>query len=348
MRLALVVCALAVVSCSSAPRADSVAPPIAGDLRVVVKPVALPGATGAVSLDYLAVDRASGLVWVPAGDTGSVDVIDPVKGTALRVQGFATAERAGHAGKRVVGPSSATIGDGFAYVGDRASSEVCALPLAAPAKGACVTLPVPPDGLAYVATTKEVWATTPSTKSIGVLDAQKPEALALKTTLPLDGEPEGYAVDAAKGVFFTNLEDGDKTLVIDARSRKVTATWEATCGGDGPRGLALDAARGILFVACTDRVKALDVAHAGAELGVLAAGGGVDNIDYVEARAELFVAAGKAGTLTVAKVDDKGGMRALGVATTAPGARVVVAGADGTAFVADGRGGRVLVVSRVP
>lgn len=30
-----------------------------------------------VSMDYLACDRATGRVWVPAVNTGSVDVIDP-------------------------------------------------------------------------------------------------------------------------------------------------------------------------------------------------------------------------------------------------------------------------------
>jgi DNA-binding beta-propeller fold protein YncE len=163
--------------------------------------------------------------------------------------------------------------------------------------------------------------------------------------IALDGAPEGYAVDEARGVFYTNLEDKDKTVVLDVKTRKVTATWDARCGGDGPRGLALDAQRGLLFVACTDRVKVVDAAHGGAQLSELATGEGVDNIDYVDASRQLYVAAGKAGTLTIARVDDKGGLTAVGTTPTAPGARVVVAGADGTAYVADGKQGRVLVVT---
>ena len=46
------------------------------DINYEVKPIILPGATGAVALDYFAHDRATGKVWVPASNTGSVDVID--------------------------------------------------------------------------------------------------------------------------------------------------------------------------------------------------------------------------------------------------------------------------------
>jgi len=247
-----------------------------------------------------------------------------------------------------VGPSSVTIGEGFAYVGNRANSEICAVDLAQLTKGACLALPSSPDGLQYVAATKELWATTPKDKSITVLDASTPAKLAPKTKIALDGAPEGYAVDQAKGLFYTNLEDANKTLVIDARSHKVTATWEPRCGADGPRGLAVDAAKGFLFVACTDQVKVLDIAHGGAQLSTLAAGEGIDNIDYVEARAQVFIAAGKLGVLTVAKVDDKGVLGVVGTTPTSPGTRVVVAAANGAAYVADGKLGRVLAVAPAP
>ena len=32
-----------------------------------------------------------------------------------------------------------------------------------------------------------------------------------------DGEPEGYAVDAQRALFYTNLEDRDRTLAIDVQ-----------------------------------------------------------------------------------------------------------------------------------
>ena len=49
---------------------------LAADTNYELKPINLPSATGAVALDYFAYDRATGKLWVPASNTGSVDVID--------------------------------------------------------------------------------------------------------------------------------------------------------------------------------------------------------------------------------------------------------------------------------
>ena len=317
-------------------------------LKLTSKPIPLPGATGPVSLDYLASDRTAGRVWIPAGGTGSVDVLDVASGKLTRIEGFATVEREMRGQKRVMGPSSATIGDGVVYAGNRATSEVCAIDAAKLTKGACLKLPVSPDGLQYVAGKKELWVTTPKDNSLTVLDASTPAKLKMKAKVTLDGSPEGYAVDDAHGVFYTNLEDKNKTVAIDTTTHKVTSTWQPGCGQDGPRGLAIDTARGFLFVACTDHLEALDIAHAGALLSKLDTGAGVDNIDYLDARGRVYVVSGKTATLTVVQVDDKGILSAVVTAPTSDGTRVVVADRDGTAYVADGAQGRVLALSPSP
>lgn len=318
------------------------AAPPARALHFTQRPFALPGATGTVSLDYLAYERAAGRVWIPAGNTGSVDVLDVAKGAVVRIEGFKTSERDVRGQKRVMGPSAAAIGDGVVYVGNRGTSEICTIDAAKLTRGACLTLPTSPDGLLYVAATKELWVTTPRDKSVTVLDASKPAKLAPKATIALDGASEGYAVDETRGLFFTNLEDRDKTVSIDTKTHKVTATWDPKCGSEGPRGLAVDTTRGFLFVACTTGVVVLDVAHGGAQLAKLDTGGGVDNIDYLPEAKQLYAAAGKAAVLVVASVDDKGALSVLGTAPTAQGARVVIADRDGVAYVADPAGGRVL------
>jgi len=99
-------------------------------------------------------------------------------------------------------------------------------------------------------------------------------------SIALPGAPAG-------GVFFTNLEDKDRTLRIDVRSRRVTTTWLPGCGDDGPKGLALDQALDFLFVACRDRVMVLDAGRDGRRLSTIDVGDGIDNIDYVERRHEL-------------------------------------------------------------
>lgn len=306
----------------------------------------LPGAgPEGVFMDYLVCDHATGRVWVPAGNTGSVDVIEPTSSEIKRVVGFPTAVMERNGKKRTVGPSSATLGEGVVYVGNRADSTVCAVDPKALVRGACVTLESSPDGLAYVAATKEIWVTTPHDKSITILDASTPAAPKAKGKLALEGEPEGYAVDDKRGVFYTNLEDKDRTLAIDVRARKITATWQPQCGEDGPKGLVIEREASFLVVACSDHLVVLDAAHDGKQISRLDTGIGVDNLDYVDARREVYAAAGKAEKLTVARLETSGALTTLSVVATVPGARNAVADANGNAYVSDSKGGRILMVA---
>jgi hypothetical protein len=159
----------------------------------------------------------------------------------------------------------------------------------------------------------------------------------------VDGSPECYAVDEGNGIFFTNLEDKGGTLAIDIQSRKARATWNAHCGADGPRGVAFDKAHDFVIVACTDHVQVLDAAHDGALLGKLDTGAGVDNIDYVDETRLLYVAAGKAARLTIARVNDQGQFTVVATGDTSEGARNAVADTNGTAYVADSQNARLLV-----
>ena len=309
--------------------------------------IALPGGPP-VGMDYLTYDRATGRVWVPAGNTGNVDVVDVATGKVTTVSGFPTAP-ARRPGRPRMGPSSAAVGDGVVWIGNRATNEICAVDARSLARGPCHRLPTMPDGLAYVAATHEVWVTTPGARAITIVDVSGKGARP-PAALEIDGDPEGVAVDAARGLFYTNVEDKDRTLEIDARTRKIVASWPAHCGAAGPRGLALDEARRLLFVACTDGAVARDVGQRGQgkEVGRLKTSGGVDNIDYAPRRGLLFVASGLGGTLTVARVGDTGALSAVSAIPTAPGGRCVVVAADGTAFVADSRGGRLIVMKPPP
>jgi hypothetical protein len=313
----------------------------AGVARIEGKPAPLPGVEGPAFLDYIVYERARSRVWVPVSSTGSVDVFDTASGAFTRIDGFKTVDREVRGKKRTIGPSAATVGDGVVYIGDRASSEVCPVDTKTLTTGACLTLRSPTDGVAYVASAREVWVTMPRDRSIAVLDASKPAALNAKTTVPTGGEPEGYAVDDAHGRFFTNLEDKGQTLVVDVKTHKVTSTWNPGCNSDGPRGLAFDATHDIVIVACTEHLQVLDAAHDGAPLGKLDTGAGVDNIDIVGGA--VYVAASKAGRLTVATIGDHGKLTVQATGDTAEGARNAVADAQGNVYVPDSQGGRLLV-----
>jgi hypothetical protein len=318
----------------------------AGAARLTSRSFPLPGADGAASLDFVAYERANARVWVPVGSTGSVDVFDAAGGTFTRVDGFKTAEKEAHGKKRTMGPSSAAVGDGVVYVGDRASSEVCPIDVKTLKPGACIQLPSAPDCVAYVAASREVWVTTPGAHAVAILDASKPGSLKAKATIAIDGSPEGYAVDDAHGLFFTNLEDKGGTLAIDVKTRQVKATWNAGCGADGPRGVAIDAAHDFVLVGCTDHVQVLDAAHDGARLGSLDAGSGLDNIEVLDGI--VYAAAGKSARLTVARIDDKGQLAVLAVGDTAEGARNSVADGRGNVYVPDSQGARLFVFAAVP
>jgi DNA-binding beta-propeller fold protein YncE len=310
-------------------------------VHLTSKSIPLPGVTGPAFLDYIVYEHAHERVWVPVGSTGSVDVLDIASGSFTRVDGFKTVEREMNGKKRTLGPSAAAAGDGFVYIGNRASSEVCPVDAATLKPGKCLKLPTGTDGVAYVAAAKEVWVTTPKDQTVTVLDASKPSSLAMKTVVKTDGAPEGYAVDDAHGLFFTNLEDKGGTVVVDVKTHKVRATWAPGCGADGPRGIAFDATHNFAFVACTDHIQVLDAAHDGALLGRLDTGAGVDNIDYVGGR--LYVAAGKGSKLTVASIDEKGQLAVVATGDSSEGARNAVGDANGNAYVADSLGGRLLV-----
>jgi hypothetical protein len=306
--------------------------------------IALPGATGPVGLDYLAYDPAHDRVWIPAGGTGRVDVIDVKTEQITAIEGFPTKEVERRGKKMHTGPSAATVGDGVVYIGSRADSSVCAVDAASLEKRDCLTLDSSPDGLQYVAATKELWVTTPRDKSIRILDVSTPGHPVAKDKIVFEGEPEGFAVDNERGVFYTNLEDKDETLAIDLKTHAIAKHWQPKCGEDGPKGLVLDAPANHLVVVCPDHVETLDAGHDGALIGTLAVGKGLDAIDLVPSRHLVAAAAGGAAKMSFATLEPDGKLTEIASVATTKGARNAVLSTSGTAFVAVGPSGSILVV----
>src|SRR5437667_6960238 len=199
-------------------------------------PISLPGASGVVRLDYFAYDRSTGRVWVPASNTGNVDVIDESSDAVSQVTGFKTGEVEVRERKLTLGPTAVSVGDGVVYIGNRGDSTLCIVDAHTLGRRKC--LPVAPtsaaptaapNGVVYVAGTRELWITTgapplgiaSADKSIQVFDASDPRQLKPKTKIPLNGSAEGYAVDNQRGLFYTNVEETGKTVAIDIRSHKL-------------------------------------------------------------------------------------------------------------------------------
>ncbi|PYJ98960.1 MAG: hypothetical protein DME68_05225 [Verrucomicrobia bacterium] len=303
-----------------------------------LKPLSLPGATGVVRLDYFAYDRSTGRVWVPASNTGSVDVIDESSDAVSQVTGFKTGEVELRGRKVTLGPTAVSVGDGVVYIGNRGDSTLCIIDAHSLERGGCLQVAPPsagpaaaPDGVVYIAATRELWITTgapplgisSADKSIQVFDASDPRHLTPKTKIPLNGSAEGYAVDNQRGF---------------------AATWNA--GSTELQGLALDSARGFLFVACGDHVVNVDVARHGKIIDSLQTGPGLDNIDYSTDQKTLYAAASLAATLSIAEVGDDGKFHLKATVPTVKGARGVVAGKGETAYLIDPAEGRILKLTR--
>jgi DNA-binding beta-propeller fold protein YncE len=293
---------------------------------------------GNITMDYIAYDPKTGYVWVPAINVGSVYVVDTGNGSVREISGFATNEVDLGGRKRRQGPSGVSIGDGVVYIGDRADSSVCATDARTLARKTCGHIDSTPDGVVYVAPTKEVWVTAPRDKSVRILDSQ---TLTQKEKLTFEGQPEGYAVDAKRGRLYMNYEDKDLTTAIDLKTRKTVAKWPASCGEDGPHGLSVDQDAGFLFVACSTQAEVLDVGHNGEKLSSINTGDGVDDLHYSPAIHMLYVGAAKDAQLTVARVDSAGKLSLIAQVPTHEGARNGVVTKDGTVYLAHSQRGQL-------
>lgn len=320
-----------------------------------LKRISLPGANGAIALDYFAYDRKTGKLWVPASNTGSVDVIDGKTDAVSQISGFKTGEVELRGRKVTLGPTAVAIGDGVVYVGNRGDWSLCTIDSQSLERGDCLQVAptsagreAAPDGVVYVSATRELWITTgapplgieSADKSMQVFDASDPRHLKRKTKIPLEGSAEGYAVDSKRGLFYTNIEESGTTVAIDVHTHKVVANWNP--GSKQLQGLALDNTRGFLFVACSDHVVNLDVAADGKVIDSLQTGAGLDNIDYSPEQKSLYAAASQVPALCIAEVDNNGKFHLKATVPTVKGVRSVVAATGDIAYMIDPLEGCIL------
>src|SRR5271169_770486 len=100
-QIAIVFLAILTTGC----RVPALHPPATGTSASAARSIALPGASpDGVFMDYLAYDRVHHRVWVPAGNTASVDVIDAGTDQVTRIEGFPTAVIERNGTTRTVGP----------------------------------------------------------------------------------------------------------------------------------------------------------------------------------------------------------------------------------------------------
>jgi len=249
---------------------------------------------GNITMDYIAYDPHTGSVWVPAINIGSVYVVDTSNDNVREISGFPTNEVELGGRKRTQGPSGVSVSDGVVYIGDRADSSVCAIDVKTLDRKNCGHIDSTPDGVVYVAPTKEVWA-APRDNSVRILDAQS---------------------------------------LVQNTSHKTLAKWPSSCGEDGPHCISLDEDAGRLFVACSTSAEVLDAAHNGEKLSSIDTGNGVDDLAYSPATHMLYVGAARDAKLTLARADSAGKLSVVTQVPTHEGARNSVVTKDGTVYLA--------------
>ena len=220
--------------------------------------IALPG-SAPIGMDYLTYDAATHQVWVPAGNTGAVDVLDTKTYQVKQVLGFPTAPPR-RPGRPNAGPSSVAVGDGVVWIWESGG----------------------PHGLRRRSGTSEARQLFSVERDAGWarLSVDDARALGNHPGRESDRDPgwqrqaSGYAPSSGRARRL-RLRRRTRDLLHEPRGfgsdagpsmpggRKILATYHPSCGQEGPRGLAVDGARRLLLVACTNGVVSLDLARRG-------------------------------------------------------------------------------------
>jgi hypothetical protein len=240
-------------------------------------PMAIPGGKGGIGFDDLGFSSYLLRVLVPAGGTGSLDLVDPDTRQLLRIR--AAARSGNFGGGHGEGITSVDEGHGFLFVTDRTTLR---LDLVDPKRRSVVSsakLAFGPDYVRFVAETDEIWVTQPSAERIEVFNLQH-----LGTPKPshadfieVPGGPESLIIDHRRKRAFTHLWRW-VTIAIRLEDHSIVARWPNGC--EGSRGIGYDEKRGFLFAACDEGSLGVINPDTGKILGTAPSGDGVDIIAY--------------------------------------------------------------------
>jgi YVTN family beta-propeller protein len=150
-----------------------------------------------------------------------------------------------------------------------------------------------PDGIVFEPVTKTVWAFNGRSNDVSVIDTATRKVVA---TIALPGKPE-FPVADGTGTIFDNIETKNSIVRLDAKTKKLTATWPLkNC--EAPSGLAIDLKARHLFSVCDGKTMNVVDANSGNVLATPAIGDGPDAAGFDAAHKLAFSSNGD-GTLTV-------------------------------------------------
>ena len=189
-----------------------------------------------------------------------------------------------------------------------------------------------PDGIMLDPFNERVWILSHSAPHATVIDAKDGSIVG---TLDLGGAPEQAASDG-NGRLYVDIEDKDSVAVVDAKTLKVTGTYDLSSKAKTPAGLARDPKNHLLFAACRNAPTMVVLNEAtGAIVTTLPIGTGVDGAGFNPDTGEAFSSQGD-GTLTVIKSSGPTSVAVEQTVQTMPGARTMTI---------DRKTGRVLLIA---
>jgi len=154
-----------------------------------------------------------------------------------------------------------------------------------------------PDGIMFDPFNERVWVMSHTPPYATVIDAKEGTVVG---TIDLGGQPE-QAVSDGEGHLYIDLEDKGSVAAVDAKTLRVTATYDLAGKGGTCAGLALDAKNQVLFVACRNpQTMVILDAKDGKIITTLPIGAGTDGAVFNPSTMEAFSSQSD-GTLTVIK-----------------------------------------------
>ena len=264
---------------------------------------------GAGGMDYLTVDPATHLLYVPRS-THTL-VIDAASGKTV---GDIPGQKIAHGVALVPKLNRGFITDGGG------SGSITVFDLRTNAVLGVLQAQRDADGIIYDAGTDHILVSAGDSDSLLTFKPDiDPQRGKIDPPIALGGAPEFLAADGA-GKVFVNLEDKDLVAVVDLKTREVVARWSVSPGG-APVGMALDHEHQTLIIGCRKPQKMILMsAENGKVLSELPIGSGVDATTVFGL--EAFASSGD-GTLSVARRSADGKYQLAQSLKTAQGAKTL-------------------------
>jgi len=254
--------------------------------------------------DYLLSDDAAHRLYVTHG--ARVEVLDTKTGQSI---GAITGPKGTHG--VALNPDGKT-----GYISDGGANAIIVFDRTTLAVKQSVTAGANPDGIAFEPVTSTVWAFNGRSHDLSIMNAA---SNTIDITIPLPGKPEFPRADG-KGKVFVNIEDKNLIVELDAKEKKIVASWHLT-GCDSPSGLAIDTAKHRLFSVCDGKKMAISNYKAGKLIALASIGDHPDAAGFDAKTGHAFSSNGE-GTLSVIDTR-KSEFPTVDTVTTNPSARTM-------------------------